>query len=74
MTGICSGILDPEHNILLAEGWQEICTDFHRVHPETCARCLESNRQITQGLGDQNNGIREIRCRNEIVFATCPDF
>ena len=28
-------VLDLSGNILIATGWQDICTRFHREHPET---------------------------------------
>ncbi len=39
---------------LVATGWQDICTSFHREHPETLRGCLESdleiNKRLVQGL------------------------
>jgi hypothetical protein len=34
ITGILSAILDTEENILVAAGWQDLCTRYHRVNPE----------------------------------------
>ena len=42
-TGFVSGILDLEGNVLSQSGWREICTDFHRLHPETAAMCRKSD-------------------------------
>ncbi len=64
ITGVCSAILDPEQNILIAEGWEDICTGFHRVHPVTCARCQESNELITYSLQEVDGGCRENKCKN----------
>ena len=33
LTGAPSSILDTDERTLIAVGWQEICTRFHRVHP-----------------------------------------
>ena len=43
-------VLDLSGNILIATGWQDICTRFHREHPETLRGCLESDLQINQRL------------------------
>ena len=35
---IPSAILDKAGNILIATGWQDICTKFHRMHPEVAGQ------------------------------------
>lgn len=49
-TGINHALLDNDGKVLTAVGWQEICTRFHRVNPETCARCTESDLHIQEHL------------------------
>ena len=49
-----SAIIDTEGKILTATAWQDICTKFHRVHPETEKKCLESTRNIEVGLCSQS--------------------
>ena len=48
-------VLDPAGTVLIASGWQDICTAFHRRHEETLRGCLESdlriNRHLRDGLG-----------------------
>ena len=36
-------IIDLQGRVLVGEGWSDICTLFHRVHPETCRNCIESD-------------------------------
>jgi ligand-binding sensor protein len=43
LTGAVTAILDLEGNILVATGWQRICTEFHRVNPQTASRCRQSD-------------------------------
>lgn len=45
-TGIPVGIIDCDSEILIATGWQEICTGFHRSHPVTAERCRQSDDYI----------------------------
>jgi ligand-binding sensor protein/anti-sigma regulatory factor (Ser/Thr protein kinase) len=51
---IALAVLDPAGTILIASGWQDICTKFHRKNEETLRGCLESdlriNRQLRGGL------------------------
>src|SRR5512136_2131319 len=43
-------VLDLSGTVLIATGWQDICTRFHREHPETVRGCLESDLRINQRL------------------------
>ncbi len=61
-TGIPSAILDADENILIAVGWQEICTRFHRVHPECAKRCKQSDSYIKSHLSE--TGFVEYQCAN----------
>jgi PAS domain S-box-containing protein len=46
-----SAIIDSEGTILTATAWQEICTKFHRAHPEIERQCRESDAHIARELG-----------------------
>ena len=39
-------IIDLQGKVLVGAGWQDVCTKFHRVHPETCKHCIESDTQL----------------------------
>ena len=43
LTKMATAILDLQGNVLLKGRWADICTQFHRVHPETSLRCQESD-------------------------------
>jgi len=45
-------VLDPAGAVLIASGWQDICTRFHRRHEETLRGCHESDLRINQRLLD----------------------
>ncbi len=62
LTKIPIGIIDVNHEILVATGWQKICTHFHRKHPETLKNCLESDKCIYSHLGDKEH--KAYRCKN----------
>lgn len=69
-TGILHGLVDNEGNIISAWGWQEACTQFHRVHPETCRRCQESNLEMAQQL--HADGYAGGKCRNGLMDYATP--
>ncbi len=72
ITGILSAILDTDENILVAVGWQDICTRFHRVHPGACARCRESDAYIKAHLQYFNGEYLDYRCKNGLRDVAVP--
>lgn len=72
ITGILSAILDTDENILVAVGWQDICTRFHRVHTVTCERCRESDAYIKANMRDFSGGYLDYRCRNGLRDVAMP--
>ena len=63
-TMIPIGIIDIEGNILVATGWQEICTNFHRVNPLTNQRCLQSDKYIENHLHEGK--YVQYKCKNNL--------
>jgi len=45
-----SAIIDIEGNVLIANSWQDICTKFHRVNPESEKKCIESDTHFVVEL------------------------
>ena len=71
-TGFTAGFLDhPGLNILIATGWQDICTRFHRGCPASNAICLKSNRQLLCSL-DQPGKMKVERCGHGLVDCAFP--
>ncbi|AOY75861.1 PocR ligand-binding domain-containing protein [Clostridium formicaceticum] len=70
-TGILTGILDLEGNILTASGWNEICTKFHRTHSKARDRCIESDTYISKILADNKN-YKIYQCQNGLIDAVAP--
>lgn len=71
LTQATTAILDLDGNILFAAGWQEICTKFHRVHPETASRCKKSDTTLAKQLrlGQKYNIYK---CENGLVDVVVP--
>lgn len=66
-----TAILDLEGNVLIATGWQDICTRFHRVNPITESRCVESDT-VLAGQLKKGKRYNIYRCRNGLVDVAFP--
>ena len=71
LTGAVTAILDLDGAILIATGWQRICTRFHRVNPQTASRCLESDT-VLAGRLHRGETYTVYRCRNGLVDVAVP--
>lgn len=72
LAGILAAILDTEENVLAAVGWQDICVQFHRSHPATCARCRDSDAYIKQHLLYLKEDYVDYRCLNGLRDVAMP--
>ncbi len=69
--GIGAAIIDMQGEVFVGARWQRICTHFHRVHPQTLARCIESDTTLaTQMKEGQNFSI--YRCPQGLTDAASP--
>lgn len=48
LTVVPMSIIDLNANVLFSSPWQRICADFYRVHPKTCARCVDTDTRLTR--------------------------
>ncbi|MFZ2267546.1 MAG: PAS domain S-box protein [Azonexus sp.] len=69
-TGILHGLVDADNTVISAIGWQDACTQFHRVHPESNQHCLASNRYLAEHLGAA--GYVGCLCENGLVDYATP--
>jgi PAS domain S-box-containing protein len=70
MTGLKMSIIDLRGRVLADVGWQDICSKFHRNHPETLKRCLESDTDLTVGI--PQGEFRTYRCKNNMWHLVTP--
>lgn len=70
-TGFATAILDLEGNVLAKAGWRAICTDFHRVHPETARNCTTSDT-VLAGAMKQGEQYHFYQCLNGLVDVAVP--
>jgi PAS domain S-box-containing protein len=70
LTHIPMGLNDLEGNVLVGVEWQEICTRFHREHPETGGYCIESNTRLSAGIPEGE--FRLFKCKNNMWDIATP--
>lgn len=70
-TGFVTAILDLEGNILSKSGWRQICTEFHRINPETSKRCTISDT-VLAGKMEEGEKYHFYQCLNGLVDVAVP--
>jgi len=69
--GIAAAIIDLDGKVLASSHWQRACTDFHRVNPDSCARCIESDTQLALKL-QEGQDFTVYKCRNGMTDCASP--
>ena len=69
-TGLKMSIIDLKGRVLVDVGWQEICRKYHRSHPETLKRCIESDTSLTEGIPP--GWFRRYHCLNNMWHLVTP--
>lgn len=72
INGTPSAIMDKDENILVAVGWQDLCVRFHRIHPDSCLRCHESDTYIKSHLHSFDGEYLDYRCKNGLRDVAMP--
>jgi PAS domain S-box-containing protein len=70
LTGMLGAVLDVSGKVLVAVGWQDICTKFHRCHPDTLKNCIESDTILTHGV--RPGTFKAYRCKNNMWDIVTP--
>ncbi len=63
-TGVPVAIIDLQGRVFVATGWQDICTKFHRVHPETLRNCIECDTTLTKDISPGQ--FKSYLCKNNL--------
>lgn len=69
-TRIGIGVIDLKGNVHVATGWQDICTKFHRTHPETRKHCLKSDIYLSQNVKQGQYSL--YKCKNNMWDIATP--
>jgi PAS domain S-box-containing protein len=67
---ITLALVDLKGNIPVGVGWQDICTRFHRVHPEACKYCIESDTELSAGVAPGE--FKLYKCKNNMWDVATP--
>ena len=70
LTGMPMGLIDIKGKVLVGVGWQDICTKFHRVNPETCRNCIESDMHLSAGV--PHGEYKVYKCKNNMWDVATP--
>ncbi len=63
-------IVDMKGRVIVQVGWQDICTKFHRIHPETAMNCVESDVILS---GEIPEGEYKLyKCKNNLWDMATP--
>jgi PAS domain S-box-containing protein len=72
LTSMAMAIIDLRGNVLVATGWQDICTQFHRGHPQAARNCTESDLFLAQNL--RPGEYVAYKCQNHLWDVATPLF
>jgi PAS domain S-box-containing protein len=70
LAGIPMAIVDLKGDVLVGVGWQDICTKFHRVNPESCRHCVESDLELSADV--KPGEFKLYRCKNNMWDVATP--
>lgn len=70
LTNIGVAIIDINGKILVATGWQEICTKYHRMNPQTLRNCLYSDLELSKGV--EPGTFKLYKCANNMWDMVTP--
>jgi PAS domain S-box-containing protein len=70
LSNIPVGIIDMQGKVLVGAGWQDVCTKFHRVNPESCRHCIESDTQLSAGVPEGEHKL--YKCKNNMWDVATP--
>lgn len=70
-TGIATGIVSINGDILTSTAWSDICTKFHRANPKSSIRCIESDKQAFEPFA-RSEKIISYKCKNGLIEIGTP--
>ena len=70
-TGFVTAILDLDGNVLSKSGWRQVCTEFHRINPDTSKKCTISDT-ILAGQLAADKKYHFYKCLNGLVDVAVP--
>ncbi|CAG1020796.1 Diguanylate cyclase DgcM [Methylococcales bacterium] len=69
--GIANAIIDTDGVVITSSGWQDTCVKFHRVNPQTCINCIESDTSLVKSML-KGEDFAIYNCLNGLVDTAMP--
>lgn len=63
-------IVDLKGKVLVGVGWQDVCVKFHRVQPDACRHCIESDTELSAGVAPGE--FKLYKCKNNLWDMATP--
>jgi len=70
LTFTVTAILDLKGKVLVAVGWQDICTQFHRVNAASCQNCIQSDLYLAGHV--ERGEYVAYKCKNGLWDVVTP--
>lgn len=70
ITGMLGALIDISGQVLIAVGWQDICTKFHRCNANSLKHCIESDTTLTKGVAEGT--FKTYKCKNNMTDVVTP--
>ena len=70
LTNMSVAIMGTDGSVLVAAGWHDICTKFHRVNPASAVNCRESDTMLTRDLVPGK--FKLYKCKNNLWDIVTP--
>ncbi len=70
LTNMVTAVLDLNGNVLESTGWQDICTKFHRINPQTAQNCTVSDLHLSKNL--KPGEYTGYKCKNGLWDVVTP--
>jgi PAS domain S-box-containing protein len=71
VVGLPVAIIDLQGRVLASSRWHRLCIEFHRAHPATLERCLESDTRLSAEM-EEGKSYSLYRCRNGLTDCAMP--
>ncbi|MGR8929957.1 MAG: PocR ligand-binding domain-containing protein [Gammaproteobacteria bacterium] len=71
VVGLPVALIDLNGHVLASSRWQRLCMEFHRTHPGTRARCIESDISLSAAM-QEGKDYAIYRCRNGLTDCASP--
>ena len=70
LTHMVTAVLDIKGNVIESTGWQDICLNFHRKHPQTAKNCTQSDLYLSDKL--KPGEYADYKCKNGLWDVVTP--